>query len=181
MSKATRFLEDLNTLDKETHFRDRTLRHIALVQKYLAQMILMNDYRLDRGILTAEMNHDHSKFEAPEYPAYVEIDHSYNMKGQGKEYTSSSELQDLMDKASDHHVHFNPHHPEYWSKERAPEGTTIDCTSMPLSYIASMCADWLAMSEELKNSAIDWADKNVNKKWIFSDKQVELIYYLLKK
>lgn len=90
------------------------------------------------------------------------------------------ELQDLMDKASNHHVHCNPHHPEYWSKERASEGTTIDCTSMPLSYVASMCADWLAMSEELKNSAVDWADKNVNKRWIFSDGQVELIYYLLK-
>jgi hypothetical protein len=50
---------------------------------------------------------------------------------------------------------------------------------MPNMDIAEMAADWMAMSEEKGTEPKDWADKNVNVRWNFTPKQVDLIYELL--
>jgi len=55
----------------------------------------------------------------------------------------------------------------------------IDVTNMSLTHIAHMTADWLAMGEELGNTAKEWADKNVGKRWKFSDEQTEFIYRII--
>ena len=44
-----------------------------------------------------------------------------------------------------------------------------------------MVADWSAMSEELGSETKDWADKNVNVRWEFTDEQRDLIYELIDK
>ena len=91
-----------------------------------------------------------------------------------------------MHEATYHHVKHNKHHPEYWDntttlesinpkdRDKKPE-KPVDATKMPLNYVAVMVADWLAMSEEKKTSVKDWISNNVNKRWIFTPKQVELI------
>lgn len=43
-----------------------------------------------------------------------------------------------------------------------------------------MVADWFAMSEELGGHPKDWADKNINIRWSFSQEQKNLIYDLIK-
>ena len=72
------------------------------------------------------------------------------------------------------HIKSNKHHCEYWSDgDYASEGN--DCTKMEPTYLYEMCADWAATSEENGSGLMDWYWKVVNKKFIFSDRQVELI------
>ena len=99
-----------------------------------------------------------------------------------------------MNDATLHHVLENNHHPEYWLKDKytnkeleiinrddrdRPPKELLDCTSMPFTYLSSMCADWLAMSKERNNSPIEWADKNINVRWEFNDNQIAFIYSIL--
>jgi len=72
------------------------------------------------------------------------------------------------------HIKTNKHHCEYWSDgDYASDGN--DCTGMEDTYLYEMCADWAATSEENGNGLMEWYWKVVNKKFIFSDRQVEII------
>jgi hypothetical protein len=87
-------------------------------------------------------------------------------------------------------VKTNAHHPESWDNDSTfesinnkdrdkPPKKMVDATSMPLTYVASMIADHLAMSEEKRTDPYLWEKQNVNKRWKFNKDQVELIYDLL--
>lgn len=94
-----------------------------------------------------------------------------------------------MNESTQHHVLNNSHHPEFHSDKRVgvinrsdrdkPPSEIIDATKMPDIDIGEMCADWFSMSEEKKSNPKDWADKNVNKRWKFTDEQKDLIYMSL--
>ena len=45
--------------------------------------------------------------------------------------------------------------------------------------IIEMCADWCAMSEELNDDVLKWAENNIGEKWNFNKDQKELIYEIL--
>jgi hypothetical protein len=133
--------------------------------------------------------HDASKFKEPELTPYKHITWSYKMKDEGESFEVSDELRARMTAATIHHVKNNKHHPEYHSpvevdlinredRDKPPE-KIVDAMAMPDEDIAEMCADWLAMAEEKGTSAKSWADKNVNIRWKFTDKQKALIYHLL--
>ena len=66
------------------------------------------------------------------------------------------------------------------SRDTPPE-RIVNATKMPLSYVAAMIADWLAMSEEKKTCPYEWAKKNVGIRWEFTKEQEKLIYDLLDK
>jgi hypothetical protein len=97
-----------------------------------------------------------------------------------------------MQAATFHHCKTNMHHPEFWDmnateksinpndRDKAPD-EMVDGTKMMLNSVASMVADWCAMSEEKKTCPYDWAKQNVNKRWRFDPEQVKLIYDLLDK
>jgi hypothetical protein len=103
------------------------------------------------------------------------------------------EIQKGIDTATRCHILANSHHPEYWDDE-AKENTKgftrkdpnpngiYDATKMPNEALDEMCCDWCAMSEEFnEKTPKDWADKTINKRWKFTDKQKEYIYNMLKK
>ena len=189
--------ENARTAGKTTQamisrFKTRTDFHISLVQKYLQKIIDLNDSRLDNKILEEEKTHDQSKFESPEHEPYIHVNWSYYLKDQGKKYEPPEAIKDQMQAATFHHVKTNPHHPEAWDKDSTlesinskdrdkPPEKMVDATKMPLTYVAAMVADWLAMAEEKKTCPYKWADDNINKRWRFDKKQVKLIYYLLDK
>lgn len=187
--RLNKYLTESNQ-DMIDHFKKRTNLHIALVQKYLQKIITLNDDRLDNTILEQEKTHDQSKFEEPEYEPYLHVSWSYYMKSQGKEYKPDHIIMVQMQEATFHHVTHNKHHPEAWdpnssmesinssNRDTAPE-KMVDGTKMPDSYIASMVADWLAMSDEKNSDPYEWADKNINKRWKFNKNQVILINNLL--
>ena len=171
------------------HFVKRTNIHIELVQKYLDKIINLNDSRLDNNILEKEKTHDWSKFKDPEVGPYVFVDHSYHMKDLGQEYNPPADIKDRMQAATFHHVRTNKHHPEFWQEQLVgvindkdrdkPPEKMVDATDMPLTYVAAMVADWLAMSEEKKTDPYEWAKNNIHKRWHFTENQIKLIYDLL--
>ena len=72
------------------------------------------------------------------------------------------------------HIKSNKHHCEYWNDgDYASEGN--DCTKMESTYLYEMCADWAATSEESGNGLMDWYEKVVNKKFLFSTEQLDII------
>lgn len=72
------------------------------------------------------------------------------------------------------HIKSNKHHCEYWSDgDYATDGN--DCTKMEPTYLYEMCADWAATSEENGSGLMDWYWKVVNKKFLFSTEQLDII------
>jgi len=172
------------------HFTKRTNIHIALVQKYLQKIITLNDDRLDNTILELEKTHDQSKFEEPEYEPYLHVNWSYYMRSLGQEYKPNHDIMVQMQEATFHHVKTNKHHPESWdpnssmesiksSNRDTPPEKMVDATGMPDTYVASMVADWLAMSEEKNSDPYQWMQMNNGKRWKFTTNQVDLIYDLM--
>lgn len=72
------------------------------------------------------------------------------------------------------HIKTNPHHCEYWDKGDY-SSKNINCTKMTDTYLYEMCADWAATSEENGNSLLGWCDDVLNKKFLFTDRQIDII------
>ncbi len=165
------------------NFKKRTNFHIFLVQKYIDKIIALNDPRLDLAVLKNEKEiHDKSKFEEPEYSPYLHINWKHFMENHGKKYNPSEEIQNQMNIATFHHISTNRHHPEYWYKnltldnlnstDRDKPAKQVDATKMPLAYVATMVADWLAMSDERKTDPYKWAEQNIGMRWKFNKDQI---------
>lgn len=176
--------------EKVKHHFNRLDMHVGLVQKY-GKMIIKNNYNgVDNRELKEELDkHDLSKRSEPELTPYVDISWYYKLKKDGKEMPMTSKLEKAMNEATFHHIKNNKHHADYWSEEVSIEGSmktrdsvsknAIDCTSMPLTHVAHMVADWLAMSEEVGGTTKQWADDNINKRWEFNKEQISLIYKII--
>jgi hypothetical protein len=185
--------KDVASIDKITPemsswFEKRTNLHINLVKKYCRKIEAYDSVRFV-GLSEQAKEHDQSKYEEPEREPYIYITWQYYCKEHGKKFDVPKDLETLMSKATEHHVKSNLHHPEYHSLEDVdfnnrgdrdkPPKKAINATEMPNMDIAEMAADWMAMSEEKETEPKDWAGKNVNVRWNFTPKQVDLIYELL--
>lgn len=174
------------TEEMRDFFKERTNKHIGLVQKYCEEIEKSNPEKF-RGLVERGEVHDQSKFEEPEKTPYVFITWKHKKNDDGEEFQIPSDIND--NSATEHHVKSNRHHPEYYDegakineKDRdKPSEKTVDATKMSDLDIAEMVADWLAMGEERGNTARSWADKNVNKRWRFTDNQKDLIYSIIDK
>jgi hypothetical protein len=174
--------------DMREWYIERTNAHIKRVKKYA---YLISDFFPEYQELRKNVKqHDKSKFQSPEYVPYVFITWDYKCKREGIPFEMPQVMKDKMNKATEHHILSNKHHPEYWVKNYDPSmlnrnnrdavpDQAVDASKMPDVFIAEMCADWMAMSEELKSRPHDWADMNVNVRWLFTDRQKELIYTIL--
>lgn len=193
MKRYERKFKEQLTQDMIDWFNERTYKHIELVKKY-GKLISQNKNIMDKidGIVFKNEinNHDNSKLVEPEKTPYIYISWDYRCKDLKIDYKIPEDIIEKTNQATNIHVCNNKHHPEYWMKNKnldvinrsdrdQPNDTIIDCTNMPLTYIATMCADWMAMSEEKGNSPYDWAKKNVNIRWKFDNKQELFIYEVL--
>jgi hypothetical protein len=177
-------------------FERRTKNHIRFVQKYCGK-IYKHDPKKFKGIIDRGRTHDESKFKEPELDPYVLIAWRYKCKRDKKDFAgyigdskAMEEAEKEMVAATEHHIKHNPHHPEYHTEQTGdlinkenrdkPPEKMIDATEMKDLDIGEMVADWCAMSEELADDPIKWADKNVNVRWKFTDEQKKLIYELIK-
>lgn len=171
--------------EMEEAFNKRTRKHINIVRKYLTR--LHKAGYISEEVMVEEFNHDEGKYKDPERTPYLHVNWKYKMRAQGVEYNPPREILDQMAEATFHHIKSHKHHPEYWDDNwtldkdthkpdrDAPAAEMVDATKMPLIYIASMMADWLAMSEEKQTSLHEWIEKNVNIRWKFTHDQVVLI------
>lgn len=177
-----------NYTDMEDWFNKRTRKHIAAVQKFCKKIAEYDSARFSELLEKMEV-HDKSKFEDPEIDPYIYTTWKYKCKDDGVDFECPKDIEDQMDEATEHHIKNNSHHPEFHcdketdlinkdDRDKPPE-EMIDATKMPDIDIAEMMADWMAVSEERGNSPKGWADKNVNVRWKFDDKQKDLIYELI--
>lgn len=175
------------TDEMEKWFEDRTNRHISLVQKYAKK--IEDKFPECDGLVEQAKGHDSIKFEDPEKTPYVYISWDYKCKDDGKKFKLPADIKEKMNKATNHHVTKCRHHPEFHCGKKAdlinrddrdkPPDELVDATKMNDVDIGEMCADWMGMSEEKGNTPQEWAKKNVNIRWKFSNKQVDLIYKIL--
>jgi len=175
------------TKEMEDWYATRTNNHIKLVQKYCRKIVEYDSNRF--GELKDRLKvHDDSKFKEPEKTPYIYITWDYKCKDDGVDFDIDDDMRDRMNDATEHHIRYNSHHPEYHSDQKStinkgdrdkPPEEMIDATAMPDLDIAEMCADWVSMGIEKGNSAKEWADKNVNIRWKFTGEQESLIYELI--
>lgn len=157
------------------HNDTRTNNHITLVVKYGKK--IGRDFK----------DHDASKFQEPEYIPYVWLTWDYKMKDDGVDFELPPEIVEQRHAATYHHITHNEHHPEFWdpdmedgklSKENQDgiPKTPVNATEMPVKAIEEMCCDWCAMSEERGNNPYDWADKVIGTRYLFTPRQIYVIY-----
>jgi hypothetical protein len=169
-------------------FYKRLRIHIEYVQKYCRKIEEYDAIRFE-GLIKRGLIHDQNKYEDPEIEPYIFITWKYKCKENGFDFVLSEDMQAKAVMATEHHVNNNSHHPEFHcsrcnniinrANRDEPPDEIIDATGMPVFDIAEMVADWMAVSEEKGNCPIDWADRNVNKRWKFDADQVRLIYELI--
>jgi len=98
------------------------------------------------------------------YPAYVK-----------RNTLCKKDANDVND-AINKHIHSNAHHPEYWSKSKVDFLTDgVDATRMPNLYLTELCCDWMSVNEELGTGSLDWYNKVIDTRFIFSATQKEYI------
>ena len=176
--------------EMEDFFIKRTNKHIDLVRKY-CKKIADYDEKEFGDLIERGKIHDDSKFEDPEKEPYIYITWQYKCKDSGKKFDISKEMKEKVNQATEHHVKDkrNRHHPEASCDQEvglinrknrdAPPEKIVDATNMTNLDIGEMACDWFAMSEERQTNPKNWADKNVNIRWKFTNKQKKLIYELI--
>ena len=157
---------------------DRTIKHILRVIKYGKKI---NRYYKE---------HDNDKLSD------VKIIEPYiflTWKKAHKDFKISKDIECDINNATRTHILNNTHHPEYWdddsinntkdfSRENPNPNGIYDATKMPKSALDEMVCDWCAMAEEMgEKTPKTWADKNVNKRWRFTNTQKEYIYKMIDK
>lgn len=170
-------------------FKNRTEKHIGMVQKYCKKLAEYDEEKYGELIERGE-KHDQSKFKDPEVDPYIYTTWKYKCKDDGVDFDCPKETEDKMNEATEHHILNNRHHPEFHcdkteelinedDRDKPPE-EMIDATKMKDIDIAEMVADWVSVGEERGNSAKSWADDNIGTRWEFTDEQEDLIYELIK-
>jgi len=175
------------TKDMENWYVKRTQAHIKAVQNY-CKKIEGSDPKRFKGLVENAKWHDQIKFREPERTPYVFITWMYKCKQDEISYDPPEHMKPLMDEATAHHIKNSSHHPEYWTDvatnlvnpdARDEASQIIDATKMSDLAIGEMVADWFAVSKERHNPVEFWANKNVNKRWMFTPEQTKLIYDLI--
>jgi hypothetical protein len=179
------------TYEMNQFFLMRTFAHIDRVEKYSKRILALHTQLVDsEDFINDFTRHDFSKFEDVEREPYTHLTWKYRTAKTDYPYIPSKEMEDRIFRATWHHMTMNKHHPECWdpkanpealnSKDRdKPSGVMVDATRMPFTYIASMVADWLAMSEEKSSDINEWVANNVSVRWEFNSHQEVLIKYLV--
>lgn len=148
-------------LDK---YKQRVQDHIKRVQYFYGLLINNGKIPVEEINLEGIINHDKDKLEEK------------NMLRQAlryKENLTVEEMRQIHDVVMEH-IKSNPHHCEYWG-EGTYASKGIDCTRMTDIYLYEMCADWASTAEELGTGLLNWCNKVINEKFMFTEYQVKKI------
>ena len=171
--------EAVEANDKVSFFKQRTDSHVNRVKENAKKIV--EAYPEFKQLLSLAEKHDASKYLEPEYTPYLDL--TWN-KFKGIKDTDAR-----TNEATLHHITSNPHHPEYWDKDKAnldpndrdKSVECLDATRMPDICLAEMVADWQAMSQELnQGNCRAWYDKQKNVRWKFNEHQDQIIDKLIK-
>jgi hypothetical protein len=159
------------TKEMREHFQKRMKTHIDRVNYFAKKLTL------------SFPEHDADKF----LPENIDIQTKFSWSCFINRSLDGKEAEEL-DRVTLIHITTQQHHPEYWVDDKSLlEGFTrhiptmgLDCSKMSNVAIYEMCCDWCAMAKQFHSHPKNWADKTVNKRWMFTDEQVTLIYDTLK-
>lgn len=137
-----------------SHFNNRTKKHIELVNYYAS--------KLGKSF----PNHDIEKFDDSMKNAYIIVTWCTF-----RNMDIPSEDLEMIQETMKAHYNNSKHHPEYWE----------NIEDMDEDSLIEMCADWCAMSKEMKNDPFNWAEHTIGYRWDFSEKQIYFIHNTLNK
>lgn len=151
------------TQEMKRYYNQRTYEHIAYVNKG-ANKLSKAFPEMRSELMNRAKAHDASKFQKHEYIPYVWM--SWKRKKGNESFKFPEGVQDAVDKAIQHHLKSNRHHPE--SHSNPDKMTVLD--------IAEMVCDWHAFHYEFGDDTKKWADDNIGKRWKFNKMTTKLIY-----
>ena len=97
-------------------------------------------------------SHDKSKYDIEEFDAYA-----------AKFYTSKEDnlntIESDFNKAWEHHLSENKHHPEYWCITNNNNKIILIVSMSQVSFV-EMILDWISVSMCHKSSVLDWWNKS---------------------
>lgn len=152
-------------------FEQRTHAHIARVGKQLRIIATIKTEHANE-LEQRAIHHDASKFSLEERVPYIWLTEYHRCRREGKSFCYPDGMAERVEKAIQHHVIFNRHHPEYHSNPN--DMTDID--------IIEMVCDWTAMSEEFDQdggSARRWAEHTVGERVKFNAERRDFIFDII--
>jgi hypothetical protein len=162
-------------------YKNRTKKHIELTIENAKR--IQSVISFTPNLIDISKVHDANKFYEPELIPYISLTLEKLGVTDKDEYTKKYN-KGLSNKATLHHIIFNAHHPEFYHPTKLEMTDTgfdrkdgskqqVIAYTMPFIYIAEMICDWKAMSQELGTNINEWKENNVNKRWLFTEQQVE--------
>jgi hydroxymethylpyrimidine pyrophosphatase-like HAD family hydrolase len=171
---------DIVTTEMSDWYFKRTIQHIKDVKIFYK--IICNHYGVDPS--NTINNHDMDKFKIEYVNPYILIQWKYYCKARSIQFEIPDDFKDICDKITEKHITVSNHHPEFYeldktnlvNKENRDAITKqIDATDMPINSIYEMLADWCSVSIDRGTSIKEWMEKNVNKRWMFTNSQTKVI------
>ena len=178
------------TYEMQGWYWERTGRHRGLVKENLkalsAHELLSKEALVERG-----NSHDLDKYSVDNNKAYILVSWYFKKRRECLNFQMPKHVLKAVNKATHSHVISNAHHPEYHANKIKPISiferddivkgnlSIIEVPEMPIHDVAEMVCDWTAIAQELGEenaSARSWADKQIGNKWVFFDKDTQLIY-----
>ena len=165
-----------NKKDKE--YYNYILKHIECVKRAWETYFLplLEENFIIESVSTSELkdairkageniqNHDGSKFGDDEFDSY-RAKYYPTIKEKNADPDTKSIIEDEYEKAWDHHVKCNPHHPKHWI-----DPITGEKKDMTLEYIVEMICDWEGVSLYFNDNALRWYENDaIDEKECFTD------------
>lgn len=160
--------------NKDQEYRNYILEHINNVKRAFQVYgdLLCTELDLSLSEMQIQINeHDDSKWSAEEFDLYRAKYYPYA----GEEAITDYEF----NKAWLHHIHNNPHHPQYWVYYNNDKNS-VSVYNIPDNYIVEMLCDWIGMGYKFNEPAYDYYDKEGKNK-LFTDNTRYKVEYLLNK
>ena len=172
------------TTEMIRHFYERTEKH----RKYVihSTRVLGNSLSPDTklNLLLRGIRHDLSKYSEGNSLPYAWVAEMYRCERLKLPFEYPEGAKEVVNATRLWHVTHESHHPEYWTEDSLPldpkDRKPVTCYIMPEIDILEMCCDWAAMTQEFdEDSAVSWAEDNIQKRWMFNPQQTDLIYRTL--
>ena len=147
-------------------YRRRIKAHIERVQYFYTKIVYADMIPTTKDIdMDRVMNHDKDKLKLKNL-----VRQAFRYIPGPLSYREKLAIHNVVME----HIKSNKHHCEYWNDgDYATDGN--DCTGMEDTYLYEMCADWAATSEENGSGLMEWYEKVVNKKFLFTTEQLDII------
>ena len=178
------------------HYIANCLQHQWWVRKFTEDLADLH-YNVTRFIAADYLRvlydvvlHDSDKLHRLEtvaaYAVRVYNQHWEEGMGEVHELNINATGKEAIDEAWANHVETQPHHPEHWDNKWVLDSKyeddkkPVDGTKMPDRYLVQLAGDWMSASLLRHKTASDWYKKTVGTRFIFTEKQCELLCELFK-